>query len=482
MGSSRKRIGRVQKAMKGAESYGAWYTLAQELDRLEGHEAWRSDPSSPLYDHTLIQEHLDLFRQHRQSRQLGPLKELIEASLHRNLGDLSNPALYQVCHAGTKTLVEDYLDEVEKTFNWLCDTPLSNYPDGLKLGLVRQASRVFGRSALILSGGGALGLFHLGVVKSLWEMDLLPEVVSGASMGAVVAGGVCARTDAEVDDLWKNVGTIHRDAVKLQGLRAALGSGSLLSPTQLEEHVRANLGELTFREAFETSGRVLNIAVSPTRHRQKPRLLSHVTAPDILINTAAVASCSLPALFPPAKLERRSADGEVVPYVKGELWMDGSIHGDVPRMRLGRLHNVNHTIVSQANPHVLPFAAIKRKKGLVPMALDVATGTARVQTHQLLHLAERRMGSSLWRPSLEQARSLLGQNYDGDITILPQYKVTDMHRVMKNPSLKELEAYIRHGERASWPHLAMIRNQTRISRVMRACIKRLEARAGAEST
>lgn len=466
--------------MAQATNYIQWRQVAQELDRVEGNDAWRQDPSSPHYDHHLIEEHLKLLRCYRQTGQLGPLKDLIEESLHRNLGDLSNQALYEYAHTGTKHLIEDYLDEVETTFNWLCDTPLPGYPDKLKLPMVKEALRVFGRSALILSGGGALGLFHLGVVKALWEQDLLPEVISGASMGAIVAGGACVRNNDELAQMWLNVDQIHRRAVRIQNPRQALSSGSLFAPEQLYEHVTSNLGELTFKEAFDHSGRTLNVAVSPTRHRQKPRLLNHMTSPDVLVNTAAVASCSLPALFPPAELMRRGPNDIVRPYVPGELWIDGSIHGDVPMMRLGRLHNVNHHIVSQANPHVLPFAKVQGRQGMVPTAVDLVTSSVQAQSRQMLNLARRRMGKSLWRPALEATHALMHQNYAGHINIHPRLRMTDYARVMKNPDLTELEAYIRSGEQATWPKIAMVRDQTRISRVMDRCVRRLEARLQTE--
>ncbi|NJN36554.1 MAG: hypothetical protein HC794_05210 [Nitrospiraceae bacterium] len=35
-----------------------------------------------------------------------------------------------------------------------------------------------------------------------------------------------------------------------------------------------------------------------------------------------------------------------MPYLDGERWVDGSLHGDLPKQRLSRLHNVNHFIVS----------------------------------------------------------------------------------------------------------------------------------------
>lgn len=472
----RTKIQEMQLALANANSYEEWRDIAWELDQLEGNEEWRANPVSPHYDHELIRDHLEQMRICRETRDFGKMRDLIEESLHRNLGDLSNQALYEYSYVGTKDLIADYLDEVERTFYWLRDEPMESYPDELKLAMVREALRVFGRSALILSGGGALGLFHLGVVKALWEQDLLPEIISGASMGAIVAGGACVRNDDELGQMWENVDQIHRRATRIQSPRRWLETGSILAPEQLEEHVTANLADMTFREAYEHSGRVLNIAVSPTHRRQKPRLLNYITSPDVLIPGAAVASCSLPALFPPGELWRRSADGTMRPYIDGEVWVDGSIHGDVPTMRLGRLHNVNHYIVSQANPHVLPFAKLEGSKGMVPVAVDIATSGVRAQARQVLNLARRRLGQSLWRPTLEFAHAMAHQNYTGNINIHPTLKVSDFARVMKNPTLAELEAFILDGERATWPKIAMVRDQTRISRAMVRCIRDLERR------
>ena len=41
--------------------------------------------------------------------------------------------------------------------------------------------------------------------------------------------------------------------------------------------------------------------------------------------------------------------------MESEKWIDGSVHLDVPMQRIIRLHNVSRSIVSQANPHVIPF-------------------------------------------------------------------------------------------------------------------------------
>lgn len=40
---------------------------------------------------------------------------------------------------------------------------------------------------LVLSGGGARGFAHLGVIKALEELELTPSIISGTSAGAIVA-------------------------------------------------------------------------------------------------------------------------------------------------------------------------------------------------------------------------------------------------------------------------------------------------------
>jgi NTE family protein len=44
------------------------------------------------------------------------------------------------------------------------------------------------RVGLVLSGGGARGLFHIGVIKALEENDIPIDCVAGTSIGAIVAG------------------------------------------------------------------------------------------------------------------------------------------------------------------------------------------------------------------------------------------------------------------------------------------------------
>lgn len=43
------------------------------------------------------------------------------------------------------------------------------------------------RTALVLQGGGALGAFEFGAARALYEQNLAPDVIAGASIGAITA-------------------------------------------------------------------------------------------------------------------------------------------------------------------------------------------------------------------------------------------------------------------------------------------------------
>ena len=75
-----------------------------------------------------------------------------------------------------------------------------------RLAFINETRHAFGRTALLLSGGGAMGVKHLGVVSALLEEKLLPKIVSGTSAGSIVAAVVGTKRDAEVIDLVRSGG------------------------------------------------------------------------------------------------------------------------------------------------------------------------------------------------------------------------------------------------------------------------------------
>jgi hypothetical protein len=72
------------------------------------------------------------------------------------------------------------------------------FPEDEKYRFFQNTQKAYGKTALLLSGGAIFGLTHIGVVKTLLETRLLPRIISGTSVGSIVAAVICTRKD---DDL-----------------------------------------------------------------------------------------------------------------------------------------------------------------------------------------------------------------------------------------------------------------------------------------
>lgn len=98
---------------------------------------------------------------------------------------------------------------------------------------------------------------------------------------------------------------------KLHRLRT---KGVLQDISKLESFLRGLIGDFTFKEAYDRTGRILNITVSSLLGFGTPRLLNYLTSPDVLIWSAACASCAFPGLYEPVPLVAKDRFKRVVPY------------------------------------------------------------------------------------------------------------------------------------------------------------------------
>ncbi len=458
------------RELEQAERYAVWREIAAELDRLEGADAWKQDDTSDDYDYLLIQQRLQQLRLLRRRGDARHLAFDLYESLHGNLGNIASPALYAVARLGTKQLVRDYLSEVARCLDFLCAGDFANFGFEDKKQFFARTAASFGRSALMLSGGGTLGMFHLGVIKALHEQQLLPKVLSGASAGSIIASTVAVRLDSEIAAMFAP-GSLDLAAFQALGWRDAIKGGGMMDPAQLERCIQSNIGELTFADAYERSGRIANITVSPVEAHQQGRLLNYLTAPHALMRRAVLASCAAPGIFAPVQLAARDYDGTVVPYMPGKRWTDGTLSADLPMLRLARLHNVNHYIVSQTNPHVVPFLQQEERvtrRGLAPLARELVrhggSGALRLARKHLDPYGGRVLG---------RIDDIVRQRYSGDITLFPRSTPARALRIFVNPTADDIQTYIRDGERATWPKLERIRLQTLISRTFDDCLQLL---------
>ena len=188
-------VSAVEAVMHRASDYKTWSEAALELDRLDGLDDWKAEEASDHYDWRLIRSRLRQIRSFRAEGQTLKLVHHLRQGLHWNLGNIGNSALYKVARIGTKKLISDYVSEVCDALNELASADIPEFSQNDKHKFFHDVALSYGRSALMLSGGATLGLFHVGVVRALYREGVLPEVMSGSSAGSIVAATVGIRGD-----------------------------------------------------------------------------------------------------------------------------------------------------------------------------------------------------------------------------------------------------------------------------------------------
>jgi len=198
--------------------------------------------------------------------------------------------------------------EPHATHTWMRGRPVArhHHVGGAGAGSVeRLARRLTGAAVgLVLSGGGARGFAHIGVVRALVEAGYEFDVYGGASFGASVAAQLALGRSPE--------------RIQVEEVRATVEAGSLL--------------DLTFPYVSLAKGKRLTLGINQSLRDHRIEDLpaeffcvsSDLTAGRLHIHdrgplAAAVrASVSIPGIFPPV----RSADGHVL--------VDGGIMDNLP--------------------------------------------------------------------------------------------------------------------------------------------------------
>ncbi|EAQ93362.1 hypothetical protein CHGG_01597 [Chaetomium globosum CBS 148.51] len=334
-----------------------------------------------------------------------------------------------------------------------------------KLDFITSARQGFGRSALVLQGGAIFGMCHLGVVKALFLRGLLPRIIVGTATGAMIAALVGVHSEEDLLRILTGDGIdlsafaahgknpdAHNEQVMqsiwtwgatfIRRIRRFKEEGYFLDVKVLEDCVRANVGDLTFEEAFNRSKRILNITVVTAGQEGIPTLLNHVTAPNVLVWTAAVASnASSDALYGrrQTRILCKDAHGNIGPWAPADTadfrhWTLASYTDrNAPLQRVSGLFNVNHYIVSQARPYLVPFLQ-SDMHGPAPRLFGGGFGVAGLR-------------------SLVMRMHLPGPS----VTLVPRLAARDFARLMETPTRDTLEYWILRGERSVWPAVAALR-------------------------
>lgn len=192
--------------------------------------------------------------------------------------------------------------------------------------------------ALVLSGGGAAGVAHVGVIKELERLGIRPDIVTGTSMGAVVGGLYASgftpedleRAVTEVD--WTRIldDASERDLIQPQrrddrldplsiqtDLPVTIGPSGVQAAAGLVDGVKLTL---ILRQLTVHADGVTDFDALPIRFRAVATDL--VTAQPVVLGDgdlgdAMRASMSIPGLFPPVKRD-------------GQVLVDGGVTNNLP--------------------------------------------------------------------------------------------------------------------------------------------------------
>lgn len=201
---------------------------------------------------------------------------------------------------------------------------------------------------LALSGGGARGMAHIGVLQHLDHISLNPDLVTGTSMGALVGAWYCLHgsSDGLADmvhdlfdsDLFKKLdlddliedeeGTedsfevFSRRTRTLYTLSKMVRRMSVVDPGFMEDVMDRVYGDATFEDL-----KIPFVAVATDLYSGEDVALNQGR-----IATAVQASASIPGVFPPVSLD-------------GMLLVDGYVTKNVPVPEPGEPPNRADVIV-----------------------------------------------------------------------------------------------------------------------------------------
>ena len=204
---------------------------------------------------------------------------------------------------------------------------------------------------LCLSGGGALGFAHIGVIQALEENGIYPTCISGTSMGAVI--GVFYACGFSPEYMLK---LIKDD--KLYKVSTLLTFHSNFWKRGLSDHttLRKLIKELIPHNSFEGLEKKFCLCVSNMNNATWELIDSGKN-----LDEWVAASASIPGIFEPIK-------------IKGNIYLDGGVMNNMPAQCFEQ--NFKATI----GVDLIPYPQLQLPE--IIKTHDVAMSSIRAMLHQ----------------------------------------------------------------------------------------------------
>lgn len=425
----------------------------------------------------IIMRELDIYIQQ--------IYRLLCTSIQWNVGGVMKEQQYSITHSGTpKYCITEFFQEIQECIKLLLLNNCLPLDDISRLRIQIQLQRISGTTAQCLSGGGSMGLYHLGVVKSLLEMNMLPNIITGASAGAFIAAHVCCHTNNELHDTLKAenfIKYIYFDDYTLKKkIQNIYNLGYMCEFDRWINIVRWHTcGDMTFLQAYEKTGRILIITVTSNNSSNPTLYQSKDTTPNIVIWSSIFASASLAKIFPSITLLERDDRGNLYPCKLPYVHLrDGSYKNDIPKKCLSQIYNVTFNIVSQTNPHIIPFfypiyGAVGRIHNIWPniFLTDKSRYNTQIRGGYILTFLENFFKLNLLRNCKiirnfnllsnidSNIQHLFLQPFHGNITIIPNVQLYDYLHLTTIPTIDILKRYIHIGKLATWKRMSFIKTR-----------------------
>lgn len=233
---------------------------------------------------------------------------------------------------------------------------------------------------------------------------------------------------------------------------------------------------MTFREAYERTGRILNVSCVPADPHSPTILTNYLTSPDCVIWSAVLASAAVPGILNPVVLLTKNKDGTLEPYSFGHKWKDGSLRTDIPLKALNLHFNVNFSIVSQVNPHINLFFFSSRGSVGQPVTHRRGRGWRGgflgSATEQYLKLDLNkwlrvlRHLELLPQPLGQDWSEIWLQRFSGTITVWPRTVLSDFWRILSDPDPKQLGRMLHIGQQSAFSIVKFLGNRMKIERMI----------------
>jgi NTE family protein len=141
-------------------------------------------------------------------------------------------------------------------------------------------------AALVLSGGVARGLSHIGTCKALFELNIKPKIIAGTSAGAIIGAFIAKGFHAdEIAEI-----AIKTNIISLMNFRP--GNLGLFKPSSIKRNLQKYLGHINFEDLD------IELVVAATDIKKgKPHYLK--SGPLI---PALLASSAIPMIYKPVKI------------------------------------------------------------------------------------------------------------------------------------------------------------------------------------